>query len=62
MADLDTRDKLWHIVEASPLCLAEVVEYSCNIAPDMMGEYVEGVAAGMDTYSLKQPLGVRRHA
>jgi malonate-semialdehyde dehydrogenase (acetylating)/methylmalonate-semialdehyde dehydrogenase len=36
----------------------EVVEYSCNIAPDMMGEYVEGVAAGMDTYSIKQPLGV----
>ena len=23
-----------------------------------MGEYVEGVSTGMDTYSIKQPLGV----
>lgn len=23
-----------------------------------MGEYIEGVANGMDTYSIKQPLGV----
>lgn len=37
---------------------AEVVEYSCNLAPDLMGEYVEGVSQGMDTYSIKQPLGV----
>ncbi|KAL3150431.1 Methylmalonate-semialdehyde dehydrogenase [acylating], mitochondrial [Trebouxia sp. C0010 RCD-2024] len=36
----------------------EVVEYSCNLAPDLMGEYVEGVSQGMDTYSIKQPLGV----
>lgn len=37
---------------------AEVVEYCCNLAPDLMGEYVEGVSPGMDTYSIKQPLGV----
>lgn len=37
---------------------AEVVEYSCNLAPDLMGEYVEGVSTGMDSYSIKQPLGV----
>ncbi|KAA6423522.1 MAG: methylmalonate-semialdehyde dehydrogenase [acylating] mitochondrial-like [Trebouxia sp. A1-2] len=36
----------------------EVVEYSCNLAPDLMGEYIEGVSTGMDTYSIKQPLGV----
>lgn len=36
----------------------EVVEYSCNLAPDLMGEYVEGVSTGMDSYSIKQPLGV----
>jgi malonate-semialdehyde dehydrogenase (acetylating)/methylmalonate-semialdehyde dehydrogenase len=36
----------------------EVVEYSCNIAPDLMGDYVENVANGMDTYSIRQPLGV----
>ena len=28
------------------------------MAPDLMGEYVEGVSTGMDTYSIKQPLGV----
>ena len=40
------------------VCTAEVVEYSCNLAPDLMGEYVENVSTGMDTYSIKQPLGV----
>ena len=38
--------------------ITEVVEYSCNLAPDLMGEYIEGVSTGMDTYSIKQPLGV----
>ncbi len=37
---------------------AEVVEYAAGIARDLMGEYVEGVSAGIDTYSLRQPLGV----
>lgn len=41
-----------------PSHVAEVVEYSCNLAPDLMGEYVEGVSTGMDSYSIKQPLGV----
>lgn len=36
-----------------------MVEYSCNLAPDLMGEFVENVAKGMDTYSMRQPLGVR---
>ncbi|KAL4423389.1 hypothetical protein ABPG77_004320 [Micractinium sp. CCAP 211/92] len=36
----------------------EVVEYAAGIARDLMGEYVEGVSAGIDTYSLRQPLGV----
>ena len=40
------------------VCVVEVVEYSCNLAPDLMGEYIEGVSTGMDTYSIKQPLGV----
>ena len=44
--------------DMSMLLCAEVVEYACNIAPDLMGEYVEGVSTGMDTYSIKQPLGV----
>ena len=38
---------------------AEVVEYACNIAVDLRGEYIENVSSGMDTYSIRQPLGVR---
>jgi len=37
---------------------AEVVEYACNIAVDLRGEYIENVSSGMDTYSIRQPLGV----
>lgn len=36
----------------------EVVEHACNIPSLMMGETVENVASGVDTYSLTQPLGV----
>lgn len=36
----------------------EVVEYSCGMAPDLMGEFTENVSAGIDTYSIRQPLGV----
>ena len=37
----------------------EVVEFACNIASEMKGEFVEHVSTGMDTYSLRQPMGVR---
>ncbi|HET8730750.1 MAG TPA: CoA-acylating methylmalonate-semialdehyde dehydrogenase [Moraxellaceae bacterium] len=36
----------------------EVVEHACNVSSLMMGETVENVAGGIDTYSLVQPLGV----
>lgn len=36
----------------------EVVEQAANIPSMLMGETVEGVARGVDTYSYKQPLGV----
>lgn len=36
----------------------EVVEQAANIASNMMGEMVENVATGIDTYSITQPLGV----
>lgn len=36
----------------------EVVEHACSIGTLQMGEYVEGVARGVDTYTLQQPLGV----
>jgi len=36
----------------------EVVEHACNVASLLMGETVENVARGIDTYSYQQPLGV----
>ncbi len=36
----------------------EVVEHACNAPSLLMGETVENVAGGIDTYSLIQPLGV----
>lgn len=36
----------------------EVAEHACNIATLLMGETVENVARGIDTYSYTQPLGV----
>jgi malonate-semialdehyde dehydrogenase (acetylating)/methylmalonate-semialdehyde dehydrogenase len=36
----------------------EVVEHACNIPSLLMGETVENVASGVDTYSITQPLGV----
>lgn len=37
----------------------EVVEYAAGIGPDLMGEMLENVSTGIDTYSIRQPLGVR---
>lgn len=37
---------------------AEVVEYASGMARELMGEVVENVSNGIDTYSLRQPLGV----
>jgi malonate-semialdehyde dehydrogenase (acetylating)/methylmalonate-semialdehyde dehydrogenase len=36
----------------------EVVEFACGIPHLLKGEYSEQVAAGIDTYSIRQPLGV----
>lgn len=36
----------------------EVVEHACNIPSLLMGETLENIASGIDTYSLSQPLGV----
>jgi len=36
----------------------EVVEHACSVGTLQMGEYTEGVARGVDTYTLQQPLGV----
>lgn len=36
----------------------EVVEHACGMATLQMGEYVPNVSTGIDTYSLREPLGV----
>ena len=36
----------------------EVVEFACNIPHLMKGEFSEQVSTGIDTYTLRQPLGV----
>lgn len=36
----------------------EVVEFACGIAQLLKGEYTEQVAAGIDNWTLRQPLGV----
>ncbi len=36
----------------------EVIEFACNIAHLLKGEYSEQVSGGVDTYTIRQPLGV----
>ncbi|OJA39700.1 methylmalonate-semialdehyde dehydrogenase (acylating) [Burkholderia ubonensis] len=36
----------------------EVVEHACSIGTLQLGEFAENVAGGVDTYTLRQPLGV----
>ncbi|WP_434578594.1 CoA-acylating methylmalonate-semialdehyde dehydrogenase [Pseudomonas sp. Z5-35] len=36
----------------------EVVEHGCSIGTLQMGEFAENVAGGVDTYTLRQPIGV----
>jgi malonate-semialdehyde dehydrogenase (acetylating)/methylmalonate-semialdehyde dehydrogenase len=36
----------------------EVVEFACNIAHLLKGDFSEQVSTGVDTYTLRQPLGV----
>jgi len=36
----------------------EVVEFACGIPQLLKGEYTEGVAGGVDSYSVRQPVGV----
>jgi malonate-semialdehyde dehydrogenase (acetylating) / methylmalonate-semialdehyde dehydrogenase len=36
----------------------EVVEHACSIGTLQLGEFAENVAGGVDTYAIRQPLGV----
>lgn len=38
--------------------MQQVVEQACGMANQQMGEYLENVSTGIDTYSIRQPLGV----
>lgn len=40
------------------IIIVEVVEHACGMATLQMGEYVSNVSNGIDTYSLREPLGV----
>jgi len=40
------------------ICYLEVVEHACGMATLQMGEYVSNVSHGIDTYSIREPLGV----
>jgi len=60
LAELITREQGKTIADAKGDIFrgVEVVEFACGIAPMMMGETIENVSTGMDTYSYKVPLGV----
>jgi malonate-semialdehyde dehydrogenase (acetylating)/methylmalonate-semialdehyde dehydrogenase len=36
----------------------EVIEFACNIAHLLKGDYSEQVSSGVDTYTIRQPIGV----
>ena len=36
----------------------EVVEHACSIGTLQLGEFAENVAGGVDTYTVRQPIGV----
>src|SRR5258708_13590368 len=36
----------------------EVVEHACSVGSLQLGEFAENVAGGVDTYTLRQPIGV----
>ncbi|WP_256276124.1 aldehyde dehydrogenase family protein, partial [Burkholderia sp. HMSC10F09] len=36
----------------------EVIEHACSIGTLQLGEFAENVAGGVDTYTLRQPIGV----
>lgn len=40
------------------IVIPEVVEHACGMATLQMGEYISNVSNGIDTYSIREPLGV----
>lgn len=59
MSYADYVSEIFSIYNNPPFfALLEVVEHACSITSLQMGEIVEGVSKDMDTYSLRQPLGI----
>lgn len=60
LAELITREhgKTLPDAEGEVMRGLEVVEHACSIASLQLGELAENVAAGVDVYSIYQPLGV----
>ncbi len=50
--------KTWADAEGDVFRGLEVVEHACSIATLQMGEFSENVANEVDTYTLRQPIGV----
>lgn len=40
------------------LSAAEVVEHACGLATTQIGEFAPNVSKGIDSYSVREPLGV----
>jgi malonate-semialdehyde dehydrogenase (acetylating)/methylmalonate-semialdehyde dehydrogenase len=54
----DEHGKVVSDAEGSIIRGLEVVEFACGIPHLLKGEYSQGVATGIDLYSMRQPLGV----
>ncbi len=53
-----SRARRWPMPRAISFGGLEVVEHACSIGTLQMGEFAENVASGVDTYTLRQPIGV----
>lgn len=40
------------------LSFVEIVEHACGVATLQIGEFVSNISNGVDTYSIREPLGV----
>jgi hypothetical protein len=55
---IHSRSLSFYLCVCVAMGVVEVVEHACSIPTLLMGEYLQTVATDMDTYSMRQPLGV----
>ena len=60
LAKIVTREhgKILEDARGSVLRAIELVEYYCGVPGLLKGEYSENVSASVDSYSIRQPLGI----